>query len=310
MSVGSALRQLEGRKGLQVDAEERMSRHTTFGVGGPAALLVTCDTYDALRFCVETLAANQVPWVIMGRGSGVVVSDEGYIGAVITLGRDFRRVSVDEKTAVVLAGAGLTLQRLIQETLVSGLSGLEGLAGIPGTVGGAVSTNVAAGESNVGLCVESVVAMRPGTGLVRYDGADLNWYVRMSDIPPREVILEVSFALQRLSQAQVRSRTEAALARNGAALPLRARACDGLFADVTDASGERVSVGRVLADCGLAGATRGRIQASSKDPNYLVNLGGGTARDAMSLIVKMMSEVRRRYGYELRPQAKFLGFPS
>lgn len=310
MSVGAALRLLVGRKGLQADAGQRMSRHTTLGVGGEAGLFVTCDTYEALRYCVEALAECGVPWVIMGRGSGVVVSDDGYVGAVITLGRDFRRVSVDEEGATVSAGAGLGLQRLVQEALVSGLSGLEGLAGIPGTVGGAVSTNAAAGECSVGACVAGVLAMRPGTGLVRYDGRDLGWYRRMSDIPPREVILEVSLALERLPQAELRARSEAALARNTAALPLRARACDGLFADVADASGAPVPAGRVLADCGLAGCTRGRMQASRQDPNYLVNLGGGTARDAMSLIVKMMSEVSRRYGYELRPQVKFLGFPS
>ena len=178
-AYGRLAAQLQGG----VLADERMHRHTSYRIGGPAALFITCDSYADLRVANAVLREEGVPWVVMGRGSNVLVSDEGYGGAVITLGKEFRRFALDEDDRLHV-GAGAVLQRIVTEAFDRGLSGLEFAVGIPGTVGGAVSMNAGTAERWIDSVVNEVVTFRPGEGLVRYAGADIAWFYRGSEYPP------------------------------------------------------------------------------------------------------------------------------
>jgi len=304
MSVERAYhRLLEGFQGT-ILANERMLRHTSYRIGGPAALFVTCDTYADLRFTNEVLREEDVPWVIMGRGSNVLVSDEGYGGAVITLGKEFRRFSFDEDCRLHV-GAGAVLQRVVTEAFDKGLSGLEFAVGIPGTVGGAVSMNAGTAEQWIGSIVDELVAFRPGEGLVRYDGRDIAWGYRSNDIPPREVILEATLALKPGVEEQVKRAMEGMLARRKAAQPLDMLSCGSVFRNPPQAK-----AAQLIEACGLKGYTVGKAQVSPRHANFIVNLGGARAADVTRIIVHVLNHVRERHGIELRPEVRFLGFPA
>lgn len=283
---------------------ERMTRHTSFRIGGPAALFVTCDTYADLRATNDILRAEGVPWVIMGRGSNVLVSDAGYAGAVITLGREFRRLIVDEEDRLHV-GAGAVLQRVVTEAFDRGLSGLEFAVGVPGTVGGAVSMNAGTAEQWIGGVVESVVTFRPGEGLVRYEGHDIGWFYRGTDIPPREIVLEATLALRAGDAAAVKRTMEGVLDRRKATQPLDAPSCGSVFRNPPDCK-----AAQLIESCGLKGYTHGRAQVSQRHANFIVNLGGATAADVAAVIVHVLNRVRECHGIELRPEVKFLGFPA
>ncbi len=307
MGADEAAGQLADAIDVKVVQGERMARHTSLRVGGQAGLYVTCDSYSALREVNDVLAAHGVPWVVMGRGCGVIVSDQGYPGAVIALGRDFSHFYLDADFRLHV-GAGTSMQRIVQEALALDLTGLEPFAGLPGTVGGAVSTNAWAPPACMGDLVEGIVAFRPGEGLVKYSGRDISWYRRMSDIPAREIILEVTLALGPGDPAKISQQMGAALTRRNASQPLRRATCDAIFADPVEEDAPTAS--RAIAACGLSGYTRGRAQICATDPNFIVNLGGATAADVTGIMIRTLSEVRHHYGIELRPQVKFLGFPS
>ena len=304
MSVQAAYQKLQaGLKGT-VLLNERMLRHTSYRIGGPAALFVTCDTYADLRVANDVLRAEGVPWVIMGRGSNVLVSDEGYGGAVITLGKEFRRFVFDDDCRLHV-GAGAVLQRVVTEAFDKGLSGLEFAVGIPGTVGGAVSMNAGTAEQWIGSIVDEVVTYRPGEGLVRYDGRDIAWGYRTNDIPPREIILEATLALRPGDEAQVKKAMESMLARRKAAQPLDMLSCGSVFRNPPEGK-----AAKYIEACGLRGYSVGKAQVSTRHANFIVNLGGASATDVTRVIVHVLNHVRERHGVELRPEVRFLGFPA
>lgn len=304
MSVQGAYAQLLGCIQGTILASERMQRHTSYRIGGPAALFVTCDTYSSLRTVVDVLRVEGVPWVIMGRGSNVLVSDEGYRGAVITLGKEFRRFLFDDEHRLHV-GAGAVLQRIVTEAFDRGLSGLEFAVGIPGTVGGAVSMNAGTAEQWIGSAVEEVMTFRPGVGLVRYAGRDISWFYRGSDIPPREIVLEATLRLRPGDEALVKRTMEGVLERRKETQPLEMLSCGSVFRNPPDDS-----AARLIESCGLKGFTVGRAQVSQRHANFIVNLGGATAAEVTKVIVHVLNKVREHHGIELRPEVKFLGFPA
>lgn len=307
MSVQDAFGLIEQIDDCTVSAQERMSRHTSLRVGGACSLFICCDTYSSLRQVDRVLAQCGVPWVILGRGASVVVSDEGYAGAVIVLGRDFRKFSLDDHCRMH-AGAGASMMRIVQAAFGRGLAGLEFAVGLPGTVGGAISTNISTGVACIGDLVEEVVVYRPDDGFVRYAGSDIEWFHRFTTIPPREIILEVTLQLRQGDEAQVKRQTEEVLSWRNACQPTHLAAADAIFLDPPEFPDTTAS--KLIADCGLTGHERGRAQLFERDPNFIVNLGGATSTDITNVMITTLSKVRQRHGIGLKPQVKFLGFPS
>ncbi|MFR2055863.1 MAG: FAD-binding protein, partial [Collinsella sp.] len=138
-----------------------------------ADLFVTCHSYHALRRAVAVLDREQVPWVIIGKGSNLLVADAGYRGAVISLGREFQRTVVAEDGCTLTVGAGVMFARLVNDALSRGLSGLEFAVGIPGSVGGAVSMNAGARNRWIGSLIEDVVTFDPASGIKHYAGSEI-----------------------------------------------------------------------------------------------------------------------------------------
>lgn len=304
MGAYEAAEHLAGKLRGTILVNERMQRHTSYRIGGPAALYITCDSFADVRLVNDVLRDEDVPWVIMGRGSNVLVSDEGYGGAVITLGKEFRRFVFDDEHRLHV-GAGAVLQRVVTEAFNKGLSGLEFAVGIPGTVGGAVSMNAGTASCWIGSIVDEVVTFRPGEGLVRYAGADVGWFYRGSNIPPREIILEATFALTPGNEVQVKRSMEAMLDRRKAAQPLDKPSCGSVFRNPPD-----YRAAELIESCGLKGFSIGGAEVSSKHANFIVNTGRATAADVTKVIVHVLNQVRGRHGIELRPEVKFLGFPA
>ena len=125
MGVFNAVMALSGMIDTDVIEQEKLARHTSYRIGGKADLFVTCHSYHSLRRTIEILARERVPWVIIGKGSNLLVADEGYRGAVITLGSEFSRFVLGEDGRTVTVGAGAILARLVNEALSKELSGLK-----------------------------------------------------------------------------------------------------------------------------------------------------------------------------------------
>ena len=151
---------------------EPMARHTMYRIGGPARFYVQVASVGALKRLVTVCEESRVPWVAIGRGSNLLVADEGYPGVVITLGRDFRICRYDEDAHSFCVGAGVPLSSVVQEAFRRSLAGFEFAVGTPGTVGGALRMNAGSRDEWIGSRVVSVTTLSPGKGLVRRDGND------------------------------------------------------------------------------------------------------------------------------------------
>ena len=296
-----ALSELDG---AEVVRNERMGRRTSYRIGGPAALHVTADTYDALTGTVEILQREGVAWALLGKGTNVLVADEGFPGCVISLGKDFQHVDIADD-ALVTAGAAVILSRLVSQTLKKSLTGLEFCVGIPGTVGGAVSMNAGTRREWISRRVVDVVTYHPLEGLRRYGRSDINWQYRSTSLPSSEIVLEARLQLAPGDHEAIASDMEERIARRRNVQPLGKPSCGSVFRNPPDAS-----VGELLEACGLKGFSIGGAQVSDVHANFIVNNGTATAADVVAVMRAMHDKVKESYDVDLQPEVKFLGFSS
>jgi len=147
---------------------EPLARHTSYRIGGPADLWVVCDTTADVAEALTILTEEHIPYTVIGKGTNLLVADEGYRGAVVILGKDFKKHVRDG--ARIEAGAACILAYVVQDAFSRGLGGLEFAVGIPGTVGGALAMNAGSRDQWIGSVVESVTLYVPGTGMAARSG--------------------------------------------------------------------------------------------------------------------------------------------
>ena len=303
MGLFNAVMALSGAADTDLIEQESLARHTSYRIGGKADLFLVCHSYHALRRAFDVLTEEDVPWVIIGKGSNLLVADEGYRGAVVTLGREFSRMICADDGVTLTVGAGVILARLVNEALSRGLTGLEFAVGIPGTVGGAVSMNAGTRTEWMGSVIEDVLTLKPGVGLRHYSHDDVFWGYRTCTLPRDEIVLEATVKLAPGDKAQIRSRMERSLDRRRKSQPLGSACCGSVFKNPPD-----MSVGKMIEDCGLKGFSVGGAEVSPIHGNFIVNTGTARAEDVAAVIKKVHEEVRKAYGVELQPEVKFLGF--
>ena len=303
MGLFNAVMSLSGAIDTELIEDERLARHTSYRIGGRASLFLICHSYHALRRAIDVLTREQVPWVIIGKGSNLLVADEGYRGAVITLGREFQRSVLAEDGVTMTVGAGVILARLVNDALSRGLSGLEFAVGIPGTVGGAVSMNAGTRTEWIGELIEDVVTLKPGEGMRHYRHDELLWAYRESGIPKDEIILEATLRLRPAEKTDIRAKMERYLVRRRRTQPVGSACCGSVFRNPAGRS-----VGAMVEECGLKGFSVGGAEVSPIHANFIVNNGTASAQDVVSVIQHVYEQVKETYGVELQPEVKFLGF--
>lgn len=303
MGLFNAVMTLSGAADTDLIEHERLARHTTYRIGGRAALFITCHSYHALRRALTVLDREGVPWVIIGKGSNLLVADDGYDGAVLTLGREFSRTVLAEDGVTMTVGAGVILARLVNEAYTKGLSGLEFAVGIPGTLGGAISMNAGSRTEWISSVVEDVVTFKVGEGIRHYAAGDVTWGYRETSLPRDEIVLEATLRLTPGSKADIREKLERNLNRRRHTQPIGSATCGSVFKNPPGRS-----VGKMIDDCGLAGFSVGGAEVSTVHANFIVNTGTATAADVAAVIKHVYGEVRDVYGIELQPEVKFLGF--
>lgn len=300
MSLDSLAHHLrEGVRG-EVRVREPMARHTTFRIGGPADLYVTCDTLADLAETLRSCDEYEVPWTVVGKGSNLLVADGGYRGAVVVLGKEFKAHTVQEDS--IKAGAACILAYVVRDAFSRGLAGLEFAVGIPGTLGGAIAMNAGSRGTWMDSVVESVTLFVPGSGLERVRGSNVSWAYRDSGLTSRGVIVEGVLKLVESDKERIRAEMEGSLARRKRTQPLSALCAGSVFRNP-----EGESAGRLVEAAGLKGTRLGGARISDVHANFIVNDGGATAADVAGLMQKIQMVVRDRNGIELVPEIRFLG---
>ena len=275
---------------------EPMSAHTTFKIGGAADLLISASDVDQLICVTAACAESGVPYMILGNGSNLLVSDNGIRGAVIALEGRFKELTVDGDQ--IIAGAGARLSKLCTVALEHGLGGLEFAYGIPGTVGGAVYMNAGAYGGEMKDVVTAVTALAPDGTLRTYSREELAFGYRTSVFKTNQsMILYSNYQLHKDSQEKIKAQMDDVMTRRKTKQPLELPSAGSVFKRPAGAF-----AGTLIEQCGLKGKTVGGAQVSEKHAGFIVNAGGATCDDVMRLIALVQDTVKAQTGYVLEPE--------
>ncbi|MBS3957606.1 MAG: UDP-N-acetylmuramate dehydrogenase [Clostridiales bacterium] len=283
-----------------VRRDEPLARRTTYRIGGPAALYIECDTLSSIGKALDILSEEGIEWTVLGRGSNVLASDEGYDGAVIVLGREFKRHRVEGDR--IRTGSGVVLAAIVRDAYSRGLGGLEFAAGIPGTVGGALAMNAGSRDAWIGSLVDTVTLWVPGVGLRSFHHREIEWGYRSTDLVSRGVVVESELRLHEADRETVRRVTDACLTARRATQPVGTANAGSVF---KNPQGD--SAGRLIEACGFKGRYRGGAQVSEIHANFIINTGDARAADVLGLISEIREAVSQTYGIELEAEIRFLG---
>jgi UDP-N-acetylmuramate dehydrogenase len=290
---------------------EPMRRHTTLQIGGPADLLVECRTRDAV---VRTLAASakyRLPLLVLGGGSNLLCSDEGWRGVVLHLACE--RMDFEDEECWVEAGADFL--EFIRACRERELSALEFAAGVPGSVGGAIYGNAGCYGQAIGeFLIEADVCEMDGSGRRIVPGSFFEFDYRTSRLKRQPLVLLAARIRMRsgsgeLIQAEIDARLEERRIKHPA---WRTEPTAGSYFKnlPPEHPGEhRVPAGRVLDQCECRGLKVGGAEVFAKHANIIINAGGATAREALTLAEIMRTRARTRFGIELEEEVLFVGPP-
>ncbi len=307
MSAFDIYCQLDGMLSGSVFCDEPMARYTSFRIGGPAALFIECATVSDITRTLEVVRQNDMPWMVVGKGSNLLVSDDGFNGAVISLGSEFKKFAFPDREQdenLLVAGAGAILSNLVQAAFKNGYSGFEFAVGIPGTLGGALFMNAGSANEWIGSIVDWVTVFSPESGLKRYRGEELDWGYRHSGIRHDEIVLECGLRITPGHTGQIRARMEASLKRRRKTQPLTLPSAGSVFRNP-----EGDSAGRIIEELGFKGYKVGGAEVSSLHANFIVNTGNAKAWDVVEIITQIRKRVKEEYDRELQPEIRFVGFP-
>lgn len=281
---------------------------TSLGIGGPAEALVEVGSLAGLLRLMTFVREEGIPLFPMGRGSNLLVTDGGVEGLVLVLKGDLASLkeAPDPGGVTLEAGAGLSLSRLMVACGKRGLTGLEFLAGIPGTVGGALTMNAGAFGKEVGPLVERVEIVRAigeavsfGEERMRFGYRHMSWEGAGGH---PEVVTRVWFRLGAGTRKGVREAMAACLRRRKQTQPLDRPSAGSVFKNPLGAS-----AGRLIEEVGLKGAREGGAMVSGRHANVIVNMGGATAGDFLSLAGRVREKVRACFGIDLEMEIRVVG---
>ena len=280
---------------------EKLDKHTTFRVGGPASCLVTSDSAETLTRLVRECRNNQIPYYVIGNGSNLLVSDEGFDGIIIKIGRNMSNISI--KDNVITAEAGVLLSALGAYAAGRGLTGFEFAAGIPGTLGGGCVMNAGAYGGELKDVLVSVKAITPEGDIVDFMVDELEMGYRTSKFLDKNyVILQADIRLLPGVKSEIESRMSELASMRRDKQPLELPNAGSTFKRP-----EGYFAGKLIEDAGLKGKGIGGACVSEKHAGFVVNRGNATARDIYDTIQFVIDEVKKNSGVILEPEVRFIG---
>ena len=287
--------------GPRVRTSFPMAPLTTLRVGGPAAIFVEPESEGDLVAVSAAVGETDVPIVVIGKGSNVLVSDRGFAGIVLRLGRAYRWAARDGGT--LTAGGAMPLPALAGVALRHGLSGLEFGVAIPASVGGAVTMNAGAHARSMSEVVTAVEVFELGQGASRtIPSADVGFAYRRSELPARGIVIAASVSTVPGHDREIRRLMDEAREWRRRTQPLAEPNCGSVFKNPRDGH-----AARLIEEAGLKGLRVGGVQVSTKHANFIVADPGAGADDVHTLMARIRAQVSERFGVDLEPEVQMIG---
>jgi UDP-N-acetylmuramate dehydrogenase len=300
----AVLMQLQDHFGERLQENVRLAPYTTARVGGPARWFAAASSAEQLGLDAAFLWKSALPYRVLGNGSNLLVSDQGWDGFVLLNAAKAIRVdeAAEEPTVYVESGAALTT--LVRKVAESGLAGLEWAAGIPGTVGGAVYGNAGAHGSDISKCLVLAEILHRTKGQLSLRGDELGFTYRSSSFkrePGNAVILSATFKLERSTCEAVQARVEAVNEKRRCTQPAGA----SFGSTFKNPAGDHAA--RLIEAAGLKGTCIGGVEVSQVHANFMINRGTGCAEDYRKLIDLVRKIVLDKFAVALDLEIELFG---
>jgi UDP-N-acetylmuramate dehydrogenase len=285
-----------------VRANEPLSRHTTWKVGGPADLLIYPRSKEELERAMQIVYQHQVPWRVIGRGSNLLVRDGGIRGVVFKLDEGFNYLNIEGNK--VTAGGGYSTILLASMTAKQGLKGLEFAGGIPGNVGGAVYMNAGAHGSEISRVLHSAKILKEDGEWITLTNEEMEFRYRTSILQTKikGIVTEATFELEYGDREEIVSRLAKYKDRRRQTQPLQFPCAGSVF---RNPPGD--FAGRLIQEAGLKGYRIGDAEVSTLHANFIINRGNATAKDVLDLINHVMKTVEEKFQVRLEPEVQVVG---
>ena len=299
-----------------------LKNYTTFKIGGPAKYFFETKNKKDLIKAILVAKSKKLPFFILGGGSNLLVSDEGFRGLVIKI--------LFSKSyflnSQISAEAGTILAELLSATLNTGLTGLEWAAGIPGTVGGAIYGNAGAFKKSMKDITKTVTVLEiknQKSNIKNLRNKDCKFCYRNSIFKQKKnlIILSATLQLKKGNKLKIEKRIKEYLNYRKETQPLNFPSAGSVFKNPKNFSAGELgeedkssslsfAAARLIEECGLKGKRIGNVKISEKHANFIVNLGGGKAKDVKKLINLAKKKVKEKFGITLEEEICYLGFKN
>lgn len=307
-NILNSIKEIVGERNVKVN--EPMKLHTTFKIGGPADYYVKPTDVIQLKRLTELFNNHSIPYYVIGNGSNLLVSDDGYRGAIIRIYDKFTGYEVlpdsDDERTLVSVRAGMSLVKLGRELSELGLTGFEFASGIPGSIGGAVVMNAGAYGGEIKDVLVSAKVMDKDGNISELSKEELKLGYRTSIMDEKElIVVEVTLALKHGDKEQIRKTMVELSRRRIDKQPLEYPSAGSTFKRP-----EGYFAGKLIEDAGLKGLAVGGARVSDKHAGFVVNTGKATAADVIELTDKVAEAVYEQFNVKLNLEVRKVGFTS
>lgn len=280
---------------------EDMKKHTTFKTGGTADIVVEAQSINELQTLMKYVLEEGIPYIVVGRGSNLIVSDKGVRDLVIKIDKNLSKCIIDNDVLEVEAGAAII--DVSKEAQRNSLSGLEFACGIPGTVGGAVFMNAGAYGGEIKDILEEVLVLTIEGDLTVKKASELDLGYRSSVIQKNgDIILKAKFNLSKGNKEDIQNEMNEFTRKREESQPLEFPSAGSIFKRPTG-----YFTGKLIQDANLKGYQIGGAQVSLKHSGFIINTGNATSSDIVSLIKHIQAEVKKLFDVALETEVKLIG---
>lgn len=275
--------------------------YTTWGIGGPADVLVKVKNEDQLKQLLIFNNKNNIKTTVIGLGSNLLITDKGIRGCVLILADNYDDIKLNGTELTVLAGT--SLNKAAKYSIANGLTGMEEISGIPGSVGGAVSMNAGAyGKEIKDVCI-SVKAFDLAGNEYNFTNDQMNFSYRHSKIFDQDLIVSsATFKLQNDDKNEAMAKYEDYTNRRETKQPLDKKSAGSTFKRP-----EGSYASKLIDECGLRGYRVGDCQVSEKHCGFIINAGEATSADMLAFIEEVAGIVYEKTGFKLEREVKLIG---
>ncbi|MBU9712423.1 UDP-N-acetylmuramate dehydrogenase [Evansella tamaricis] len=285
----------------KVTSNEPLKNHTTWKIGGPAKLFFEPSSIEGLKLAMEEINKSGETWFIIGKGSNLLISDEGIDGVVIKLGESLTEIK--ENGEIIKVGAGYSLIKLATIMSKKGLSGLEFAGGIPGSVGGAVFMNAGAHGSDMSKILVRAHVLLPDGTFKWYSNEEMDFSYRTSRLQrDHGICIEAELKLVSGDKEAIKKELQGNKDYRRKSQPWNYPCCGSVFRNPLPHY-----AGKLIEEAGLKGYSIGDAQISEMHANFIVNKGNATAKNVIDLITHIQQTIKEDFNVKLETEVEQIG---